>query len=90
MYVKNGIAYAGEAPKLLEVVKIKFIGDYKIDVLFSNSKEKIIDFKPLLKYPCYKKLNDIDIFKAGYIDGGVLTWSGGETDITADWLNELN
>lgn len=86
MYIKNGIAYAGKEPTPLKVVKVKFTSDYKIHVLFNNFKEKTIDFKPLLKYPCYKKLNDINVWKEGYIDGGTLTWLGGETDISADNL----
>lgn len=87
MYIKNGIAYAGKEPPLLKVVKVKFIGDYKISVLFNNFKEKTIDFKPLLKYPCYKKLKNIDLFKKAKVDvGGYGVIWDSEIDISADSL----
>lgn len=89
MYIKDGIAYAGDLPKYLKVVKAVNLGDYKLLVLFNNYKEKIVNLEPLLKCKCYNKLNDINIFNSFYIESGILTWCNGEIDISPDNLFEM-
>lgn len=88
MYVKDGIAYAGEPSPAIFVKSVRALEDYKLWVRFGNNEERIFDFKPLLDAPCYQPLRDKNIFESVYVDFGCVTWNDGEIDIATETIFE--
>lgn len=88
MYIKNGIAYAGEQARPLKISGVRPLSDYRLWVRFSTGEAKIIDCTPLLQAPCFLPLNDEAVFHSVYIDCGVTTWNDGSIDIAPEYLYE--
>jgi hypothetical protein len=86
MYVKDGIAYAGELESLLKIVGVRPLDDFWLWVRFSNHEERLFDMKPLFKYPVFRPLEDPALFARVYIDYGTPTWSDGEIDLAPETL----
>ncbi len=86
MYIKDGIAYAEDAPIPIKVSGVRPMSDYKLWVRFSNGEAKIIDFTLLLNTPAFSPLKDKDVFKSVYIDYGMTVWNDGEIDIAPEYL----
>jgi len=88
MYIKNGIAYAGEQTPPLRVSGVRPLEDFRLWVRFNNSEVKIFDFKPLLKAPAFAPLSNPNTFRNVYIDYGVTVWNDGDIDIAPEMLYE--
>lgn len=88
MYVRDGIAYAGEPTPALKVWGVRPLEDYKLWLRFSTGEAKIFDFKPLLDQPAFTPLVDKAVFNAVYIDYGVTVWNDGDIDIAPELLYE--
>jgi len=88
MYIKNGIAYAGEPAPILKISGVRPLPEYKLWVRFNNGEAKIFDFKPLLCEPGFKPLADIKVFNDVYIDYGCTVWQDGDIDISPEYLYE--
>ena len=88
MYIKDGIAYAGELKPILRISGVRPMDNYRLWVRFNNNEEKIFDFKPLLNSPAFAPLSDIEIFKGVYIDYGMPVWNNGDIDIAPEYLYE--
>ncbi|MCD7796107.1 MAG: DUF2442 domain-containing protein [Clostridiales bacterium] len=88
MYVKNGIAYAGEQKQLLKVSGVRPLDNYKLWVRFNNDEAKVFDFSTLLEAPAFAPLKDKELFNSVYIDYGVTVWDNGNIDIAPEYLYE--
>lgn len=88
MYIKNGIAYAGELTPQLKISGVRPLPDFNLWVRFNTGEAKIFDFGPLLDEPCYKPLKNIDVFNSVYIDYGCTVWNDGDIDIAPEYLYE--
>ena len=88
MYIQNGIAYAGEQTKPIQVIGVRPLSDYKLWVRFSTGEVKIFDFTPLLDTPAFHPLKDVEIWRGVYIDYGVTDWMDGDIDIAPEYLYE--
>lgn len=88
MYIINGIAYAGEQPKLIKVSGVRPLEDYKLWIRFNNGETKVFDFAPELNAPAFSPLRDRAVFNAVYIDYGVPVWNDGDIDIAPEYLYE--
>ena len=86
MYIVDGIAYAGEPITSPRVTGVRPLPDWQLWVRFNDSEAKIYNFKPLLEYPAYKPLKDIELFKQCYIDFGGVMWCDGDIDIAPEEL----
>lgn len=53
---------------------------------FSTGEQRIYDATELLKYPVCKALENYEIFKNAYIEGGTVVWNDGEIDIAPEIL----
>ena len=63
-----------------DVIKLKYIKDYILDVEFENGKKGRIDLKRYSqKGGIFSELSDISFFRKVYIDKelGVITWPNG-------------
>lgn len=86
MYIKNGIAYAGEEKPMLKVCGVRPLENYKIWVRFNNGEARIFDFAPQLNSPAFAPLKDKAVFRSVYIDYGVTVWNDGDIDIAPEYL----
>ena len=77
MFIKDGIAYAGDASPALKICGVRPLADWKLWVRFNTGEAKIYDFKPLL---------DEELFEQVYIDYGIVVWSDGDIDIAPEEL----
>ena len=53
MFIKDGIAYAGDASPALKICGVRPLADWKLWVRFNTGEAKIYDFKPILNYPAF-------------------------------------
>lgn len=88
MYIIDGIAYAGEQAKIINVKSVRPIEEYKVIITFSNDEKKIFDFSSLLNMPCYQPLKDKETFRSVYVECGTLVWNDGKIDIAPETLYE--
>jgi hypothetical protein len=86
MYIKNGIAYAGEETPLIKISGVRPMEHYKLLIRFNTGETKIFDFEPELHYPAFSPLKDKKVFDSVYIDYGVTVWNDGEIDIAPEYL----
>ena len=86
MRIKNGIAYADDTSKVLEVIDAHTLDDHMLWVKFNNSECCKFDFSELTKTEVYSKLKDFKVFNAVDIDHGVVTWDDGNIDIGTMFL----
>ena len=86
MYIKDGIAYAGEQAPAIKVSGVRPLDDFRLWVRFNTGEAKVFDFKPLLDKPAFAPLADKAVFDGEYIDYGVTVWNDGEIDIAPEAL----
>ena len=86
MYIKNGIAYAGEPAVQIKVSGVRPMKEHRIWVRFNTGEAKIFDFTPMLEKPAFAPLKDETIFRDVYIDYGIPMWCDGDIDISPEFL----
>ena len=86
MYIKNGIAYAGEPTPIMKVFGVRPLDDYRLWLSFNTGETKIFDFKPELNSPVFSPFKDVELFKSVYIDYGITVWCDGAIDIAPEYL----
>lgn len=86
MFIKDGIAYAGNQPPQILVSGVRPLPEHKLWLRFNTGEVKIFDFAPLLTAPAFAALQDEEIFKAVYIDYGIPVWCDGAIDIAPEKL----
>lgn len=86
MYIKNGIAYAGEQVPPLKISGVRPLENYKLWVRFNNGEAKVFDFSKELDSVAFSPLKDKAVFNSVYIDYGVTVWNNGEIDIAPEYL----
>ena len=48
MFIKDGIAYAGEKTPAIKISGIRPMDDYLLWIRFNTGEAKVFDFKPML------------------------------------------
>jgi len=86
MYIKDGIAYAGEPEKAIKIISVRPLEHYKLWLRFSTGEAKVFDFAPLLSSEAFRPLRDKNLFDGVYIDYGVPVWNAGDIDIAPEYL----
>lgn len=84
MFVKDGVAHAGEPVAGMKVSAAKVVNDLSMLVTFSTGETRLFDASPLLLAPVFVSLADRSIFSDFAIDHGVLTWEDGGIDIAPE------
>lgn len=88
MYIKNGIAYAGESAPILKVIDVQAVSDRVLWLSFNTGEFKLFDCSCLLGKPAFAPLLNEDVFKSVGLDHGVPVWNDGEIDIDPELLYE--
>lgn len=86
MYIKDGIAYAGEQQPPIMVSGVRPMSDHRLWLRFNTGEAKVFDFTPLLQDAAFAPLKDPSVFASVYIDYGVTVWNGGDIDIAPTYL----
>ena len=84
MYIKDGIAHAGDAVPELEVASARYVGNLQMIVSFSNGEERLLDATELTDMPALAPLMEEKVLEDFSVDHGVLTWLGGGIDIAPE------
>jgi len=88
MYIKDGVAFAGDIQPVLCVSCVRPLEGYKLKVAFSDGTQHIVNMAPLLDSAVFAPLKDTAIFNQVYVEYGVPMWCDGEIDIAPEWLQE--
>ena len=72
----------------LEVSKAKYIGDYKINLLFNNGESKTVDLSDKLVGKIFEPLKDKSFFQSFTIKYNTIEWSNG-ADFAPEYLYEI-
>ena len=86
MFIKDGLAYAGDIQPAVKVSGIRPMEGFLLWIRFSTGEAKVFDFKPLLDSPAFAPLKDDAVFRDVYIDYGVAVWMDGDVDISPEYL----
>ena len=90
MYVRDGIAYAGEKTPMLKVTDVCPLDNYNLLICFNTGETRIFDFTPFLSNPVFAPLTDMRVFRNVYIDRDILVWNDGNIDISPEILYEYS
>ena len=86
MYIKDGIAYAGDTTPCLTVAAARYVGNQQIVVTFSTGEERLLDAFDLTPTEAFRPLEDESLFRSFRVERGVLTWMDGQIDIAPEGL----
>ena len=86
MFIKDGIAYAGEQMPEIEVTGVRPQNGYRLWLRFNNGETRLFDFTGLLSEPAFTPLADEKVFADVYLDYGMPVWMNGEIDIAPEYL----
>lgn len=86
MFIKDGIAYAGEQTPVIKVSGIRPMENHLLWIRFNTGEARVFDLKPLLDTPAFAPLKDESLFRGVYIDYGVAVWMDGDIDIAPEYL----
>ena len=68
-----------------DVIKVKPLHDYCIEVLFEDGQLRIFDMKPYLEYPAFSSLISKNLFMKVHVAFGTVAWND-EIDISPDTI----
>ncbi len=68
-----------------KVISAKANDDFTLDIEFNDGSYRKFDMKPYLKYPVFRKLNEITYFKNINVAFDTVQWAD-EQDISPDTL----
>jgi len=86
MYGRDGNVCGGGQTPFTKVVAVRALDDYRLWLRFAAGEEKIFDFRPELKYPAFRPLEDKAVFNGVYLNMGTVMWNDGEIDVSPDYL----
>ena len=76
---------------VIDIMEAKYIGNYRIQLAFSDGLNRVIDFGPFLRnaaHPDIRKYLDPQKFEGFTIDGGDLVWNDYEPCFPLGYLYE--
>lgn len=64
---------------MIKITRAKYLGDYQVELSFSDGMTGVFDGKSLIKRsgPLLKPLNDELFFQRFFVDSGALSWPHG-------------
>ena len=88
MFERDGIVYAGEPVQGICVAEAEHVGEGCLLVTFSTGEIRLFDASEVWDIPVFEALKSDDVLSDFKIDRGVLTWLGGDVDISPEALYE--
>ena len=71
---------------ILTITDVEYLGEYTLLCTFSNGERRKVDLTPLLSYPAFEELRNLDKFVQFGLDQTIF-WSNG-ADIAPEYLYE--
>ena len=71
---------------MLTITDVEYLGEYTLLCTFSNGERRRVDLTPLLSYPAFEELRNLDKFVQFGLDQTIF-WSNG-ADIAPEYLYE--
>lgn len=71
---------------ILTITDVEYLGEYTLLCTFSNGERRSVDLTPLLSYPAFEELRNLDKFVQFGLDQTIF-WSNG-ADIAPEYLYE--
>ncbi len=68
-----------------DVVRVKPLPDYRLEVDFVNGEKRLFDMRPYLVYPAFAPLAEGALFMKAHVVLGTVAWTD-EIDISPDTL----
>ena len=87
MFIMNGIVYAGDRPKNIEIIKAQPLEDMIMLLTFSTGEQRLFD-ATILSGPAFQPLSDPTVFNSCRIVDGVVTWMDEEIDCAPEYMYE--
>lgn len=72
---------------ILTISDVEYLGGYTLLCTFSNGERRKVDLTPLLSYPAFEELKNLDKFVQFGLDQTIF-WSNG-ADIAPEYLYEI-
>jgi hypothetical protein len=69
------------------VIRAEYRGEFRIQLLFSDGVEAVIDVSDWLSGPVFEPLEDPTYFARFFVEGGTVAWPNG-ADIAPETLHE--
>lgn len=73
---------------MLEVKEAKYLGGYKVELLFNNGERLVVDLRDELDGPAFEPLKDLAVFKQFKINFNTIEWPNG-ADFAPEYLYGL-
>ena len=70
---------------LLDIVKVKPLPDYQLELEFENGERKRFDMRPLLEQRPWNRITSPLLFERARVEYGTVVWPG-EIDIAPETL----
>lgn len=67
------------------VKQVTPLGNYELQIVFSNQEVRLFDVKPYLDKGIFEELKDISLFNSAKVFNGTVTWNN-ELDFCPDTL----
>ena len=74
---------------LCDVVSVKPMPDFRIDLQYKNGERRLFDVRPLLTMKPWNRIARPEIFSLVKVEYGTVVWPG-EIDIAPETLYELS
>jgi hypothetical protein len=73
--------------ELVWITNAKYVGEYRLELTFSNGKVKVFDAKDYIEsHPLFAALKDKQLFSRFQLDGWTVSWLDGKLDISPEYL----
>ena len=72
----------------IEIIEAKYLGDFKISLIFNTGESKIVDLSKELNGKVFEPLKDKSYFQSFKIKYNTIEWSNG-ADFAPEFLLEL-
>ena len=75
---------------VLRIIEMKYLGEYSLEVTFSDGLKKCVNLKPLLTGPVFEPMKDPEYFAQVMLDpvSGTVVWPNG-ADLAPEALQDL-
>ena len=72
---------------LRQITTVDALDDFRLLISFDTGESGIFDMKPLLQYPCYRRLREVQYFCKARPERGTVVWPQDE-DVAPEALWE--
>lgn len=61
----------------LGITNVKALTNYKLELTFENSEQRVFDMKPYLSIGIFSELKDLSLFQSVHVSFDTIEWNNG-------------